>query len=154
MLNEVDNEYLRQAGDADKWVSSIFVVCGRDVLAVRTFRFPGYWQPIGGQAIPSDGSPAETAIRELYEETGVHANIDELENLGSQPRDRGSGRVFAWRYSTSSRFVPRVPANEIAEYRWVRLLELLRLPTFAATHHFASRLVSDSTPRLGGWKPP
>jgi 8-oxo-dGTP pyrophosphatase MutT (NUDIX family) len=140
LLERVDDRYVQTQHGADRWVASIFVFRDNKVLVVRTYRFPWLWQPVGGQAVESDESPIGTARRELREETGLHVGADDLIELGSSQRDRGSGRIFAWRYVAPVDATIEICESEIVEHRWVSVAQLRQLPQFPATKVFVEHI--------------
>lgn len=69
---------------------------GRILLHKRTDN--GLWSIPGGEMEPGE-SIAETAIREIREETGIEARVDRLLGVYSNPRPRH--RLRRWRGATA-----------------------------------------------------
>jgi dihydroneopterin triphosphate diphosphatase len=87
-------------------VSVLVVIYTRDlqVLLIERADKAGFWQSVTGSVEAQDASLRDTAIREVFEETGLQANNDELS-------DWGASNVYEiyphWRY----RYAPGVTEN-------------------------------------------
>ncbi|MEM8984721.1 MAG: dihydroneopterin triphosphate diphosphatase [Pseudomonadota bacterium] len=79
-----------------------------DVLALRRCRPFDFWQSVTG-ALEAGETPAETATRELFEETGIDA--------GEQLIATGTKRVFVIDPRWRDRYAPGVTENTEWEFR-------------------------------------
>lgn len=141
-LQVLDDDYRRSAGRDDRWVSSVFIRSRGAIYLVRNNRFPWLWQPIGGQAVASDGNPLETAVRETREEAGIDLEVGRLLPLGELPRDKGEGNVHAWLADFGGdRPAIRTQPGEILEGAWMGPEDWASVKTFGATRQFLRRLV-------------
>jgi len=139
----MDEAYDETRGIADGWASFVFLTDGPRVFMVRTYRNPGLWQPIGGQATGQDDDPLSTLIREVREEVGINLDPQELYALGRRPRDKGVGEVHAWHASADGREL-RILNSELREACWIDIDQALSLPTFPATRRFLESLAGRS----------
>ena len=75
-------------------ISTLVLVHTRalEVLLIERADFPGYWQSVTGSQEPGE-SLAQTALRELKEETGIDANV--------------YGGLIDWRLSKQYEIYPR-----------------------------------------------
>ena len=89
-----------------------------NVLLLRRVRPFDFWQSVTG-SLDENETPDVTAVRELYEETGI-AGKDALE-------DTGISRTFTIDPRWRDRYAPGVTENLEHEFR-------LRLPSPAAVH--------------------
>lgn len=62
----------------EPWAAVVVVISGPHVLAVARDFHPTDLNFPGGRADPGDKTPMQTAVRELYEETGIRAQTLEL----------------------------------------------------------------------------
>ncbi|TXG87422.1 MAG: dihydroneopterin triphosphate diphosphatase [Thermomicrobiales bacterium] len=75
-----------------------------DVLLLERARHPGYWQSVTGSAEPGEAL-ADTARREVFEETGIDASLYSLEDW----KRSSVWEIFLeWRF----RYAPGVTHNE------------------------------------------
>ena len=102
-----------------------------DVLLLERADRPGYWQSVTGSQDPGE-TLSETAVRELREETGIHAKPEALQDwaltneyeIFPHWRHRyapgvthNTEHVFAYR--TDGRCDIRLSVREHLQYRWV-----------------------------------
>lgn len=105
--------------------SAFAVIRRRDQILVVKSRGARKWQLPGGGIKPHE-TPWVAAIREVLEETGLHAKLLALAGIYSR-RDGSLAFIFAARVGW--RKVPDGPLNEIAKRRWMPLQKALgRLP--------------------------
>jgi len=123
------------------------------VLLLRRADYPEFWQSITGSMEWGDELPAETALRELREETGLVAASDQLTDMKIQNRYV----IFPqWRYkyapgvieNTEHMFALELPdesgitlsPEEHSEYAWVPFGEAIER-VFSWTNRDALRLI-------------
>ncbi|MEY9956755.1 isochorismatase family protein [Streptacidiphilus sp. MAP5-52] len=63
--------------------------------------WPGYWSIIGGTRDHQDTGPAHTAVRELFEELGLHIRVEDLVPFRAPAEDYGRGehKLFRLRWN-------------------------------------------------------
>jgi 8-oxo-dGTP diphosphatase len=102
--------------------ASALVVCGDQILLVRSTRTRDMWAFPGGKSEPGE-TPWQTAFREVNEEVGL--DIQLAAELGTYVT--GSGfRIVCYVATTASRDLT-VDADEILEARWCNLRDGLSL---------------------------
>jgi 8-oxo-dGTP pyrophosphatase MutT (NUDIX family) len=141
ILSVIDTEDRRFTEGANKWASFVFIVSSGKILMARTYHYPEYWQPLGGQMEVSDRGPEATARREVLEELGVCLDPLKMRSLGDVPRDRGPGRVFAWLYDMDEPQSLNIQEQEIREIAWLEPADAYQRATFPATHEFLERIL-------------
>ena len=52
----------------------------RDVLVIERIDHPGFWQSVTGSKDFPDESLVDAAVREVWEETGIHADASQLKD--------------------------------------------------------------------------
>jgi dATP pyrophosphohydrolase len=112
--------------------SVLVLVHDRDlrILLIRR-RDLGFWQSVTGSLAAEEGEPAQAALREVFEETGIEAAPGCLEDLRSRARflvHPAMRHRFApgARYNTEYQFALAVPASsavrldprEHVDFRW------------------------------------
>lgn len=111
------------------------------ILLVRTKKFLNHWQPIGGGINESEPATNEV-IREVYEETGLILNFDDVLEIIRVPYDFGAGIVYCY---FGNKIVEdsmlKISYEEILEYKWFTLKEAKFLPKFKATERFINKLI-------------
>lgn len=98
----------------------------------------GYWEFPGGK-VEADESPAEAAVRECWEETGVRATAERLyltENF-TYSHDRVELHFFQCR-------VLEIPTRLLPPFRWVTAAELRDFPFPPANQRLLSKLIAPS----------
>jgi 8-oxo-dGTP pyrophosphatase MutT (NUDIX family) len=122
------------------------------LAAVRPRRDAGQrdvWALPKGLIDPGERGP-ETAVREVYEETGVRAHLDrKLGDVRYVYSRRGGERVFKvvsfFLLRASSGRIGDLPPGmevEIAEARWVPLVEAPRLLAYGGEREMAERAIA------------
>jgi dATP pyrophosphohydrolase len=76
----------------------------RDVLLLERADHPGFWQSVTGSLATPDEALAETALRELFEETGIAASTADL-------RDWKLSNVYEIYPEWRARYAPGVTRN-------------------------------------------
>jgi len=139
LLEQTDRHYSSETTPADEWASFVFVVEQEfKILMARTRRNPQKWMPIGGRKSATDETPKSTVLRELVEEMSLNVHANELEYLGSQPRDIGMGLTHFWLLKVATSSLARPNEGEIAEIGWFTIDECRALPLFAGTEAILS----------------
>ena len=88
-LAVTDHEFPDDPDAVFPWVAVAFVVEDGAVLLVRDAGHDHEWEPPGGKGEPAE-TPAETAEREVREETGVDAAVTDLLFTETLPFDYGA----------------------------------------------------------------
>lgn len=110
------------------------------ILVVRTSRYPGVWQPIGGGI--EDGETAEdAAVREVAEETGWVVRPGDLTRLLELPMDAHPGTLTFFTAPTPPGS-PILAVDEIIDFRWVSTQKACELDAFPAARRFFEILAS------------
>lgn len=91
--------------------------------------YPGVWDVIGGHC-EGDEAPADTLVREVWEEIGVTPRaFDEIAVLEeARPAEHGEGRYHIFLVTAWGDGEPRLRGPEHSELCWMRLERALRLP--------------------------
>jgi NAD+ diphosphatase len=113
-----------------------------EILLVRTVKYPEMWQAVGGGIEEGDASPEAAAVREVFEETGLSFEMDDLEKIMVAPFDFGEGKVHCYIVDVPSDLDITFKAEEIAESRWVSLDGAAFLPAYPATKAFLKELTN------------
>ena len=125
----------------DRFVGAkVLLTCGDSLLVMRrddipTIAWPGHWDLPGGGAEPGE-TPADCALREVFEETGLALSPDRLVRAEPRPASLKPGRI-GWYF-----VAPITPAeaasvrlsDEGAELRLMPLEEFIDHPL--AVPHF------------------
>lgn len=84
--------------------------------------YPGRWENTGGSALAGETS-RQAAARELWEETGIAANPDELKLLGTCRGEAAFYDIYALRRDTPAEQLTMQP-GETTRAQWVTLEQL------------------------------
>ena len=101
----------------------ILVVCGDEFLATKSYFGRGFWELPGGGTKKNE-TQADTAVRELYEETGVQIlqkNITELVPLSVYHESGLSMRYRIFVTQIVAELKTAKPNNEVSNVAWLRL---------------------------------
>lgn len=144
---------------ADKQPISVLVVIYTlegEVLLLERARQPGLWQSVTGSREASEAL-AETACREVGEETGITVRADEIHSWHIE----NSYEIFAtWRHryapgvshnteyvyglALNTRVPIRLAPDEHRDYRWLSIKEAAE-SCFSWSNRDAIRLLSEQT---------
>ena len=101
-------------------------------LFIRTYKFPDVWGWLGGGREPQDESLQDTAVRELFEESGMVITKDELKPFFQTDFDFGKRVIEFFLVTLATR--PDLAFNqEIVEHRWLTVREATSLPMYPAS---------------------
>jgi 8-oxo-dGTP pyrophosphatase MutT (NUDIX family) len=105
----------------------VLVIAGDEVLAVKSWLGDGSWGLPGG-GLHGLEDPAQGAIRELKEETGITANSKQLKLLFSKNSSPEHGhRFYYFAYVIELDNKPQLEPqkHEIVELKWIKWHEIL-----------------------------
>jgi protein-S-isoprenylcysteine O-methyltransferase Ste14/8-oxo-dGTP pyrophosphatase MutT (NUDIX family) len=129
-----------------KLATLVYALRDDQVLLVRRTKEPnrGLWVAPGGK-IEQGESPAECAVREMREETGLAIERPVLRAVMTEtsPRPDYQWLTFifvAWDFDGTFS-----PARDIGEFRWVSVDEVTKLPIPPADAVFFPRLLQDGS---------
>jgi 8-oxo-dGTP pyrophosphatase MutT (NUDIX family) len=137
-------------------VAEVWTVNNRNEILVtrrddQKYPYPGKWENTGG-AVTAGEDTRTAAARELFEETGIRAEADELTELGGYRVPYVFADVYLIRRDVSLRDLTLQP-GETVEAKWVSLAELeamrasgeLAFPTRERLKFIKDALKPDST---------
>jgi 8-oxo-dGTP diphosphatase len=129
-----------------KLATLVYALRDEQVLLVRRITEPnrGLWVAPGGKLEPGE-SPAECAVREMREETGLAIDRPVLRAVMTETSPRADYQwltfIFvAWDFAGTF-----TPAEGIGEFRWVPIDEVAKLPIPPADAIFFPRLLEDGS---------
>jgi len=129
-----------------KLATLVYALRDDQVLLVRRSTEPnrGLWVAPGGKLEPGE-SPAECAVREMHEETGLAIERPVLRAVMTETSPRADYQwltfIFvAWEFDGTF-----TPAPGIGEFRWVPVDEVANLPIPPADAIFFPRLLEDGS---------
>ena len=76
----------------------------RDVLLIERIDHPGFWQSVTGSKDFPDESLVDAAVREVWEETGIHADASQL-------KDWAVSNVYDIYLAWQHRYAPGITRN-------------------------------------------
>lgn len=115
------------------------VICRRDDQILYVRKPKARWTLPGGK-VEADESPAQAAVRELREETGLI-----LEELAYVSRFEGASVLHhVYEVSVTLMATP-APKNEIADCRWFTAKELAALKVNPSAKSIVKAFLNDST---------
>ena len=109
-----------------------------EVLLLKRVAPFGFWQSVTGSLDPGE-TPAETARRELDEETGLGQRGTLIDTgvartftidprwLNRYPPGVTENREYEWRYRLEEALAVDIDTEEHSEYRWVDIDEAIEL---------------------------
>lgn len=124
----------------------ILVVNGNDVLVVRGWLSSGRWGLPGG-GLHRGEDPAEGAVRELKEETGIDVKATKLQKLYSGKTKTGHGlRYIVYAYALELGEKPALARQkfELTHLEWTDWRTLIKSPeTVPDVHEVVSAFFQD-----------
>ena len=111
----------------------ILVTHGNDVLVVRGWLSSGWWGLPGG-GLHRGEDPAEGAVRELQEETGIEVNATQLQKISSGSVKTEHGLKYVMHaYALPLESKPKLAKQkfELTHLEWMDKDELLKDPRTA-----------------------
>jgi 8-oxo-dGTP diphosphatase len=106
----------------------VIVVCDGRVLLIKTWLYKDWWDLPGG-GLHRGEDPAAGAARELAEETGIQAQISDLEYVYMKPFRSGLIRFNLHLFRYESRNVPdlRLQRLELVAGGWFTIDEVMKM---------------------------
>lgn len=127
----------------------VLVVCDDEVLVVKGWMGSGRWGLPGG-GLHRGEDPAEGALRELREETGIEVNATQLQSLYSKRNISEHGfRYSVHAYVLELKKKPKLTKQrlEITHLAWIRWQELHEDPkTDKTIKHMLTAFYKRSAP--------
>ncbi len=120
----------------------VYALRDGDVLLHRRTKAPneGLWVAPGGKIDPGE-SPAECAIREMREETGLEVESPLLRGVMTEVSPRPDYQWLTFIFAATRFRGAFTPAAGIGEFRWVPVPEVFALPIPATDAIFFARVV-------------
>ncbi len=125
----------------------VYAIRGDLVLLHRRVKDPnlGLWVAPGGKLEP-DESPAECAIREMREETGLEIADPVLRGVMTEVSPRPDYQWLTFIFAATRVAGTLAPAPGIGEFRWVGIREVFDLPIPPTDRVFFARVVRLADP--------
>lgn len=125
----------------------VYAIRDDEVLLHRRVKAPnlGLWVAPGGKLEP-DESPAECAIREMREETGLEIGEPLLRGVMTEVSPRADYQWLTFIFATTRVSGTLPPAAGIGEFRWVRIPEVFDLDIPPTDRIFFARVVRLADP--------
>ena len=131
-------------------VTLIYCVRGGKILLLKRNKppYPGYWVAPGGKIDPGE-SPREGALRELREETALHAEHAELRAIITETSPHPDWQWLIFIYRVIEPDGELIPDPREGELRWFAADELDELKIPAGDRVFTPRVLGEQT---GVWE--
>ncbi len=125
----------------------VYVLRGGEVLLHQRVKEPnrGLWVAPGGKLEPGE-SPAECAVRELREETGLETAAPLLRGIMTEVSPRTEYQWLTFIFATQRWSGALAPAPGIGEFRWLPVAEVFALPIPPTDAIFFGRVVRLADP--------
>jgi protein-S-isoprenylcysteine O-methyltransferase Ste14 len=129
-----------------KLATLVYALRDEQVLMLRRTTEPnrGLWVAPGGK-LDHGESPAECAVREMYEETGLRVQQPVLRGVMTETSPRADYQWLTFIFVAWDIEGTFTPAPGIGEFRWVPVDEVTKLPIPPADAIFFPRLLEDGT---------
>lgn len=114
-----------------RWSVALVVPRGQQYLAIARHFNPRDVNLIGGDAEPEDTEPVQTAIRELFEESGLRTQPHQLQLLEAQPNERGR---LTYAYLVKA-YRGRLRSSEEGKPFWTAQLHRFSSPSSTFSKH-------------------
>ena len=125
----------------------VYAIRDDEVLLHRRVKAPnvGLWVAPGGKL--EDGeSPAECAVREMREETGLTIDGPALRGIMTEVSPRADYQWLTFIFAATRLGGELAPAPGIGEFRWVRIPEVFQLDIPRTDRIFFARVVRLADP--------
>jgi len=113
------------------WSVALVVPRGQQYLAIARNFNPRDVNLPGGNSDPEDTEPVQTAIRELFEESGLRTQPPQLHLLEARPNERG---VLTYAYLVKG-YRGRLRASEEGKPFWTAQLHMFSAPSSTFSKH-------------------
>jgi len=125
----------------------VYAVKGDEVLLHRRVKDPnkGLWVAPGGKLEP-DESPAECAIREMREETGLELRELSLRGIMTEVSPRPDYQWMTFIFAATRWSGELAPAPGVGEFRWVKTPEVFALEIPPTDRIFFARVMRLTDP--------
>ncbi len=125
----------------------VYAIRGDEVLLHRRVKAPnlGLWVAPGGK-LEADASPAECAVREMREETGLAIQDPVLRGVMTEVSPRADYQWLTFIFAATRFGGELSPAAGIGEFRWVRIPEVFALDIPPTDRVFFARVVRLADP--------
>ena len=115
----------------------VYAIRDDEVLLHRRVKDPNVrlWVAPGGK-LEADESPAECAVREMREESGLAVSALALRGIMTEVSPRPDYQWLTFVFAATRWTGELAPAPGIGEFRWVRVADVLSLPVPATDRVF------------------
>lgn len=125
----------------------VYAIRGDEVLLHRRVKPPnrGLWVAPGGK-LEHDESPAECAVREMREESGLVIEDPSLRGVMTEVSPRADYQWLTFIFAATRFSGELAPAAGIGEFRWVRIPDVYSLDIPPTDRVFFARVVRLADP--------
>ena len=125
----------------------VYAIRGDEVLLHRRVKDPnkGLWVAPGGKLEP-DESPAECAIREMREESGLAVSELSLRGIMTEVSPRPDYQWLTFIFAATRWSGDVAPAPGVGEFRWVRAADVFALEIPPTDRIFFARVLRLADP--------
>ena len=125
----------------------VYAMRGDEVLLHRRVKDPnrGLWVAPGGK-LEADEAPAECAIREMREESGLEVSDLALRGIMTEVSPRPDYQWITFIFAATRFTGELAPAPDVGEFRWVRTADVYGLEIPATDRVFFARVIRLADP--------
>ncbi len=125
----------------------VYAIRGDEVLLHRRVKAPnlGLWVAPGGK-LEADESPAECAVREMREESGLVIEDPSLRGVMTEVSPRADYQWLTFIFAATRFSGELAPASGIGEFRWVRIADVYSLDIPPTDRVFFARVLRLADP--------